>query len=150
MPGRTEHPQVLAGDGFAFAGDRAEARRKRVAAIRERTTRGMLLFNGAHERIHLLEGEVWAVPSSRGGFWRVNLSDETCGCQDFRYQCTNRETGEPVMGCKHVIAAAIARAKTQAPPERVEDARRHFAPEYRAEISRLAALGVEEPEEDQE
>jgi hypothetical protein len=67
----TVHPQTLAGDGFAYAGDRAEARRKKEV-----------------------------------------------------------------------------RAMTERPPERVEDARRFYAPEYRAEISRLTALGVEGPEED--
>jgi hypothetical protein len=38
------------------------------------------------------------------------------------------------MACKHVIAAAIARAKTQHAPERVDDARRHYALEYRAQM----------------
>jgi hypothetical protein len=80
-------------------------------AIRERTTRGLLLYNRERERIHQLYGDTWAVPSSLGGFWRVNLADETCGCQDFRYAFTDRDTGEPLMNCKHVVAAAIARAK---------------------------------------
>lgn len=80
-------------------------------AIRERTTRGLLLYNREGGRIHRLEGDLWAVPASEGGFWRVNLDDETCGCQDFRYACTDRETGEPFMSCKHIVAAAIARAK---------------------------------------
>src|SRR5215207_9850813 len=83
----------------------------RWQALRERTTRGMLLYNGERERIHRLYGDAWAVPSSLGGFWRVNLADETCGCQDFRYACTDRDTGEPFMCCKHIIAAAIKRAK---------------------------------------
>jgi hypothetical protein len=92
----------------------------RMQAIRERIPRGMLLFNGERERIHQLDGDVWAVPSSRGGFWRCNLSDETCGCQDFRHACTDRETGEPFMCCKHIIAAAIKRAKDRR--QRREDA----------------------------
>jgi hypothetical protein len=152
MANVTVHPEALAGDGFAYAGDRAEARRKRARAIRERTTRGMLLYDRERQRIHCLSeaGELWAVPSSRGGFWRVNLSDETCGCQDHRYQCTDRDAGAVLMPCKHVIAAAIARAKTEPAPERLEDARRHHAPAYRAEISRLTALGVEPPEEEEE
>ena len=87
----------------------------RWQALRERTTRGMLLYNGERERIHRLYGDAWAVPSSLGGFWRVNLADETCGCQDFRYACTDRETGEPFMCCKHIVAAAIARAKRRSP-----------------------------------
>jgi hypothetical protein len=146
---RTIHPETLAGDPFAYASDRADARRKRVQAIRERTTRGLLLYNRERERIHRLEGDLWAVPSSQGGFWRVNLVDETCGCQDHRYQCSERDTGVVLVACKHVIAAAKARAKTQPAPGWVEDARRHYAPAYRAEITRLTALGVEPPEEDE-
>jgi hypothetical protein len=80
----------------------------------ERTTRGLLLFNRERERIHRLYGDTWAVPSSQGGYWRVNLADGTCGCQDFRYSCTDRATGVPFMNCKHVVAAAIARAKRPA------------------------------------
>lgn len=82
-------------------------------AIRERATRGLLLYNGERERIHRLYGDTWAVPSSEGGFWRVNLADETCGCRDFRYHCTDQATGEPFMNCEHVAAAAIARAKAR-------------------------------------
>jgi hypothetical protein len=88
--------------------------KQRAQAIKERTTRGLLLYNRERERIHVLYGDVWAVPSSQGGFWRVNLADETCGCRDFRYACTDRDTGEPFMNCKHVTAAAIARAKQAA------------------------------------
>jgi hypothetical protein len=80
-------------------------------AIRERTTRGLLLYNGARARIHRLSGDTWAVPASQGGFWRVDLAAETCPCPDFEYRCTDQETGEPFMCCKHLIAAAIARAK---------------------------------------
>src|SRR5215204_648441 len=81
----------------------------------ERTTRGLLLYNRERDRIHQLDGDVWAVPSSQGGYWRVNLADETCGCQDFRYLCTDRATGEAFMNCKHIVAAAIARAKGRSP-----------------------------------
>ena len=79
---------------------------RRYRMIRERTTRGMLLYNAECERIHVLYGDTWAVPSHQGGFWRVNLDDETCGCQDFRYYCDEHD-----IACKHVICAAIARAK---------------------------------------
>lgn len=87
------------------------AKDRLMRALQERTTRGLLLYNRERHRIHKLYGDLWAVPSAQGGFWRVNLTDETCGCQDFRYVCTDRETGAPFMCCKHVIAAAIARAK---------------------------------------
>jgi hypothetical protein len=33
-----------------------------------------------------LEGDLWAVRSAtRGGFHRVDLTDETCTCEDFAY-----------------------------------------------------------------
>src|SRR5215212_3857981 len=100
---------VVQGDPFAYAGVVAEQRRRTAQAMQERTTRGLLLYNRERERIHRLDGDVWAVPSSQGGYWRVNLADETCGCQDFRYLCTDRGTGVPFMNCKHIVAAAIAR-----------------------------------------
>jgi len=80
-------------------------------AIRERATRGLLLYNGARARIHRLDGAVWAVPASQGGFWRVDLAAESCPCPDFLYRCTDQDTGEVFMSCKHIVAAAIARAK---------------------------------------
>jgi hypothetical protein len=83
-------------------------------AIKERATRGLLLYNGSRRRIHQVSGDVWAVPASEGGFWQVDLAGETCPCPDFLYRCTDQETGEAFMCCKHLIAAAIARAK-QAP-----------------------------------
>jgi hypothetical protein len=89
------------------------AKERLMRAMQERTTRGLLLYNRERHRIHQLAGAVWAVPSSQGGYWRVNLADETCGCQDFRYQCTDRETGVPFMNCKHITAAAIARVKAR-------------------------------------
>jgi len=80
-------------------------------AIKERNTRGLLLFNGQGGRIHRLEGDLWAVPAGEGGFWQVNLAAESCPCPDFLYRCTDQETGEAFMPCKHIVAAAIARAK---------------------------------------
>jgi hypothetical protein len=72
-------------------------------AVRERTTRGMLTFNTG--KVHRLEGELWAVPSTRGGFHQVDLGDEECGCEDFTFY------GSVVgVACRHVYAAAIARA----------------------------------------
>jgi hypothetical protein len=77
-------------------------------AIQERTTKGLLL-NREAERVHRLEGNLWAVPSEQGGYYRVNLAEETCGCPDFRYLCCDPETGAVLMGCKHLFAASLAR-----------------------------------------
>jgi hypothetical protein len=84
---------------------------QRAEAIRERNTHGLLLFNRERGRIHRLEGDVWTVPSSQGGFWRVDLAAESCPCPDFLYRCSDQDTGEAFMSCKHIIAAAIKRAK---------------------------------------
>jgi hypothetical protein len=73
-------------------------------AILQRTTHGMLTFNSG--KVHRLEGELWAVPSTRGGFHQVNLADEDCDCEDFTFY------GSAVgVACRHVYAAAIARAR---------------------------------------
>ena len=73
-------------------------------AIQQRTTRGMLTYNSG--KVHRLEGELWAVPSTRGGFYQVNLGDEVCDCEDFTFY------GSAVgVACRHVYAAAIVRAR---------------------------------------
>ena len=73
-------------------------------AIQQRTTRGMLTYNSG--RVHRLEGDLWAVPSTRGGFHQVDLDQETCDCEDFTFY------GSLVgVACRHVYAAAIARAR---------------------------------------
>jgi hypothetical protein len=73
-------------------------------AIQQRTTRGMLTFNTG--KVHQLEGDLWAVPSTRGGFYQVDLADEVCPCEDFTFY------GAAVgIACRHVYAAAIARAR---------------------------------------
>jgi hypothetical protein len=73
-------------------------------AILQRTTRGMLTYNTG--KVHCLEGELWAVPSTRGGFYQVDLVDETCPCEDFTFY------GSLVgVACRHIYAAAIARAR---------------------------------------
>ena len=77
---------------------------ERWRMIRERTTRGMLTYNT--HRVHHLEGSLWAVPSSRGGFHRVDLEPETCDCEDFTYFGADN-----AIACRHIVAAAIARAK---------------------------------------
>jgi predicted nucleic acid-binding Zn finger protein len=73
-------------------------------AILQRTTRGMLTFNTG--RVHQIDDDLWAVPSTRGGFYQVNLIEETCPCEDFTFYCSERG-----LACRHVVAAAIAREK---------------------------------------
>jgi hypothetical protein len=74
-------------------------------AILQRTTRGMLTYNSG--KVHQIdENELWAVPSTRGGFNQVDLDGETCPCEDFTFFCQDRR-----IACRHVIAAAIAREK---------------------------------------
>ena len=80
----------------------------------ERTTRGLLLYNRECARIHEIEPDVWAVPSSQGGFWRVDLARDLCPCEDFAYACTDRDTGRVLMQCKHLAAATIAAAQDRA------------------------------------
>lgn len=88
-----------------LADNRHTATRENIRqAIFQRTTRGMFTYNSG--RVHRLEGELWAVPSTRGGFHKVDLDQETCGCEDFTFY------GSAVgVACRHVYAAAIARAR---------------------------------------
>jgi hypothetical protein len=72
-------------------------------AIQQRATRGMLTYNTG--KVHRLEGELWAVPSTRGGFHQVDLAEEVCDCEDFTFY--GRDHG---IGCRHIYAAAIANA----------------------------------------
>ncbi len=76
---------------------------QRWRAIRERTTRGMLTFNAGG--VVRLEGDLWAVRSTRGGFHRVDLGAETCTCEDFNHY--GRAHG---VNCRHIYAVAIAHA----------------------------------------
>jgi hypothetical protein len=83
-------------------------------AILQRITRGMLTYNSG--RVHRLEGELWAVPSTRGGWHKVDLGYEVCDCEDFTFY------GSLVgVACRHIyaaaIAAAIARARDQDDPD---------------------------------
>jgi hypothetical protein len=73
-------------------------------AILPRTTRGLLTYNTG--RVVHLEGEFWAVPSTRGGFHKVDLGVEACDCEDFAFY--GAAAG---VACRHVYAAAIARAR---------------------------------------
>ncbi len=76
----------------------------RREAILQRTTRGMLTYNTG--RVHELEDDLWAVPSTRGGFYQVDLAAEVCPCEDYTFYCQERR-----IACRHVYAAAIAREK---------------------------------------
>jgi hypothetical protein len=78
-------------------------REERWRAIRERTTRGLMTFNAGG--VAYLEGDCWAVRSSRGGFYRVDLAEETCDCPDYEHRA-----GQVGIACKHVYAVAIAHA----------------------------------------
>jgi hypothetical protein len=80
-----------------------EAAQQRRAAIQQRTTRGLLTFNTG--KVHRLEGEVWAVPSTRGGFHQVDLAREECECEDFEFYGRDH-----YVACRHIYAAAIANA----------------------------------------
>ena len=71
-------------------------------AIQQRTTRGMLTYNTG--KVHRLEGELWAVPSARGGFHKVSLAEESCDCEDFSFY--GAAAG---VGCRRFHAAAIER-----------------------------------------
>ena len=73
-------------------------------AIHQRTTRGMLTYNSG--KVHQLEDDLWAVPSTRGGFYQVDLGAEVCSCEDFTFYGSERG-----VACRHVVAAAIAREK---------------------------------------
>jgi hypothetical protein len=90
----------------SIVADARHATREQIKqAILQRTTRGMLTYNSG--KVHQIdEGELWAVPSTRGGFYQVDLAGEVCPCEDFTFYCSERG-----IACRHVIAAAIAREK---------------------------------------
>jgi hypothetical protein len=76
---------------------------ERRRAIKQRTTRGMLLFNAG--AVVGLVGDAWAVRSSVGGYYLVDLQKEVCSCDDFVHYGSDRD-----VCCKHLFAAAIAHA----------------------------------------
>ena len=92
-------------------------REDRWRAIKERTTRGLMAFNRGD--VLRLEGNLWAVRASEGGFYRVDLATETCTCPDFEHRA------EPMdVNCKHVFAVAIAHATRRGPrPRRIRSGR---------------------------
>jgi hypothetical protein len=73
-------------------------------AIHQRTTRGMLTYNTG--KVHQIDDDLWAVPSTRGGFYQVHLDDEVCPCEDNTFFGSERG-----VVCRHIYAAAIAREK---------------------------------------
>jgi predicted nucleic acid-binding Zn finger protein len=87
-----------------LADNRHTTREEIKQAIQQRTTRGMLTYNTG--RVHEIDDGLWAVPSTRGGFYQVNLVEESCPCEDFTFYCSERG-----LACRHVVAAAIAREK---------------------------------------
>ena len=82
---------------------RPEKAQAKAQTIREHTTRGLLTLNGG--KVHHLEGNLWAVPSSRGGFHELDLEHETCDCEDFAFY--GRYHG---VVCRHIYVSAIANA----------------------------------------
>jgi hypothetical protein len=81
-----------------------DERAARWRAIKERTTRGLLTYNSG--KVHRLQGDAWAVPSTRGGFHVIDLMLEVCDCEDFTYFGANND-----VACRHIVAAAVAREK---------------------------------------
>jgi hypothetical protein len=75
----------------------------KVEAIQQRTVRGMLTFNTG--KVHRLEGDLWAVPSTRGGYHKVDLGSESCKCEDYTYFGRDHD-----VACRHIVAAALATA----------------------------------------
>jgi hypothetical protein len=86
------------------AHDPTDDRKARWEAIRQRTTRGLLLYNSGPAFAHL-EGHLWAVRASEGGWWHVDLEEEACSCPDYEHRA-----GPLGICCKHVYAVAIAHA----------------------------------------
>lgn len=69
-----------------------------------REERGLQLFRERGAEIRHLSGRRWAVPSCGGeGVYVVDLHQDTCSCEDAIWNGG---------GCKHIIAASVARAKT--------------------------------------
>jgi hypothetical protein len=90
-------------------------REDRWRAIQERTTRGLMLYNSGPDFAHLA-GDAWAIRSSQGGFWRVDLDAETCTCPDFEHFGVAND-----VPCKHIFAIAIAHGSRRGPRQRRED-----------------------------
>ncbi len=83
---------------------RQTTREELKRAILQRTTRGVLTFNTG--KVHQIDEDLWAVPSTRGGFYQVDLGDEVCPCEDYTFFGSERG-----VACRHIYAAAIAKEK---------------------------------------
>ena len=109
--------------------------REEVAqAIRERTTRGLLLFNSGPDYAHL-EGDLWAVRASQGGFWHVDLAEESCSCPDYEHRA-----GPLGIACKHVYALAIAHAARRRGVREIHTTRVVAGDPFKAASRNLAQL----------
>jgi hypothetical protein len=82
---------------------------ERWKAIKERASRGLLSYNAGD--VVRLEGDLWAVRSStRPGFHRVDMSSESCTCEDFIHYGRLHD-----VSCRHINAVAIAHATRRRP-----------------------------------
>ena len=82
----------------------AQERQRERAERTARERRGIALYRERGEEIEHVRARLWAVPSCSGeGFYLVDLRAEICSCPDFERRGEN---------CKHIYAAAIARAKS--------------------------------------
>ena len=82
---RTKEAESLIEQSLAHpAHEETEERADRWRAIREPSTRGMLLHNGG--AVVGLEGETWRVRTPGGGSYRVDLAEESCTCPDYEYR----------------------------------------------------------------
>jgi hypothetical protein len=89
----------------SIVADARHATREQIKqAILQRTTRGMLTYNSG--KVHQIDDDLWAVPSTRGGFYQVDLGGEVCPCEDYTFFGSERS-----IACRHIYAAAIAREK---------------------------------------
>ena len=86
----------------------AQGKRREREERLARERRGIALFRERGEEIEHLKGRRWAVPSCSAGnpgLYVVDLEAETCECPDF-------EKRGDSFACKHIYAAAIARARS--------------------------------------
>ncbi len=69
-----------------------------------REERALALYHARGREIERIAPNVYLVPSCSGDHaYRVDLSDESCNCPDARRH--------PDLNCKHILAAAVKRAK---------------------------------------
>jgi hypothetical protein len=79
----------------------------RWRAIKQRSTKGLLLWIREQERIHQVEDGIFVVPSeTTGGFYVVSLDESRCNCPNHEWFGSRFD-----VACKHQVAAAISVAK---------------------------------------